>query len=377
MKILFTGSYEPDYNRNKIIIAGLKKLGHEVLQYPFKKKSQADKDLLRHKIAECDFVFMPAFTHREVSFVKKQVAIVEPSPKLKPLIFDPLVSRYMTKVHDYKLVSAFGISALRNFYRDKWSLKAADFVVTDTLAHLEYFHKTFGISKSKMAPLYIGNDFDEYYPLKPLAGETTANSNGFNSANIVSDRETVHGQNRTFKVGFYGGFIPLQGVGNILEAARVLRDHSDIVFEMIGSGFEFEKAKDFVREHNLTHVSMPGWVNQSELPNMINKFDVALGIFGETVKADLVIPNKIYHYAACAKPIVTKRSEAVSEIFTDGKDVMMIDTKPEAVAEAILKLKKDSSLRTRLGQAAHATIKNSYSETQVAEKLISYFKSIK
>jgi glycosyltransferase involved in cell wall biosynthesis len=354
MKILFTGSYEPDYNRNKIIIAGLKKLGHEVLQYPFKKKSQTDKDLLRQKIADCDFVFMPAFTHREVSFVKKQVGIVGPSPKLKPVIFDPLVSRYMTKVHDYKLVSAFGISALRNFYRDKWSLKAADFVVTDTLAHLEYFHKTFGIAKSKMAPLYIGNDFNEYYPATPKAHEADG----------------------IFKVGFYGGFIPLQGVGNILEAARLLRDHSDIVFELIGSGFEFEKAKEFVREHNLTRVSMPGWVNQAELPMMINKFDLALGIFGETVKADLVIPNKIYHYAACAKAIITKRSEAVGEIFTDGQDVLMIDTKPEAIAEAILKLKKDSSLCARLGQAAHATIKNSYSETQMAEKLISYFKAI-
>jgi glycosyltransferase involved in cell wall biosynthesis len=347
MKILFTGSYESDYNRNKIIIAGLKKLGHEVLHYPFKKKSDADINQLRLKIAEADFIYLPAFTHREVSFVKKQAAS-------KIVIFDPLVSRYMTKVHDYKLVSAFGISALRNFYRDKWSLKAADFVVTDTIAHLEYFHKTFGISKSKMAPLYIGNDFAEYYPAE----------HGIKTESI-------------FKVGFYGGFIPLQGVGNILEAARLLRDHSDIVFEMIGSGFEFEKAKEFVREHNLTHVSMPGWVNQAELPMMINKFDLALGIFGETVKADLVIPNKIYHYAACAKPIITKRSDAVGEIFTDGQDVMMIDTKPAAIAEAILKLKKDSSLRARLGQAAHTTIKNNYSETQVAEKLISYFMSIK
>ncbi|MEK6556210.1 MAG: glycosyltransferase [Bdellovibrionota bacterium] len=356
MKILFTGSYEPDYNRNKILIAGLKKLGHEVIEYPFKKKSQADRGLLKLRVSEADFVYLPSFTHREVGLVKGYTKAAG-----KKLIFDPLVSRYLTKVHDYKLVSAFGLSAWRNFYRDKWSLAAADFVVTDTKAHLEYFHQTFKVPREKMAPLYIGNNFDEYFPAARMEAE---------QAPVTS------GDSKVFKVGFYGGFIPLQGVGRILEAAKLLRDHTEIEFEMVGSGFEFEKAKEFVRNHGLVRISMPGWAKQTELPGYINGFDLALGIFGETAKADLVIPNKIYHYAACAKPILTKDNEALREVFTPGRDIITIGTSPQEIADAVLKLKANSSLRLQVGQAAYKLIQDQFNEVKVAEKLISYFKAL-
>src|SRR5688500_5123004 len=100
LKILFTGDYLPDYNRTAIIRAGLKKLGHDAIDCPFKKKNKTNKLMVARLAAEVDFIFMPSFTHREVGFVRKAVGS-------RLIIFDPLVSRYLTKVHDYKLVSPF------------------------------------------------------------------------------------------------------------------------------------------------------------------------------------------------------------------------------------------------------------------------------
>lgn len=341
LQILFTGDYLPDYNRTQIIRAGLKKLGHTVIDFPFKKKNKANRAQLIKLSAKADLVFLPSFTHQQVAFVRKHA-------QGKKIVFDPLISRYLTKVHDYKLVSPYSLSALRNYFRDKLSLQAADFVVTDTMAHLEYFHEKFKIPKDKMGVLYIGNNFEEFHPTQTPKTNTV------------------------FHVGFYGGFIPLQGTLTILQAALILKPFNDIKFELIGSGFEFEKAKDFVHQNSLTNVSLPGWVPVTELCERINKFDIALGIFGQTQKSELVIPNKIYHYGSCAKAILTRESPAISELFHNQVDLMTIAPNAKEIADNILRLKNDPDLRQKLGRNIHSKLSTQYNEVEVARKLLSY-----
>lgn len=346
MKFLFTGNFQPDYNRTDIIRVGLKKIGHQVVDFPFKKKSKAVAQQLHELSRVVDLVYMPSFTHKEVGFVKKTIPD-------KKIIFDPLISRYLTKVYDYQTLSPYGLGALINYYIDKWSMQAADFVVTDTEAHRNYFHSHFSIPLDKMSVLYIGNNFEEYFPENPLT------------------------LNKKFRVGFYGGFIPLQGVMVILESARRLSGHKDIEFELIGTGFEYAKAQAFVKEHDLTNVSMPGWIKNPALRERINQFDVALGIFGLTEKSSLVIPNKIYHYVACARPVITKDSTALREIFMDQEDMMMIAPNADALCNAIQKLKGLPEQARGMGLRAHALLKEKYSESHVAQKLIDIANSLR
>ncbi len=347
MKILFTGDYLPDYNRTQIIKVGLAKLGHTVVEYPFKKKRTEQRRKILELAVDCDFIFMPSFTHREVGFVRKTVGLN------KKIIFDPLISRYLTKVFDYELVWRWSLSALRNFWRDKLSMGYADFVVTDTQAHLEYFHKTFSVPKEKMAPLYIGNNFDEYYPSE--------------------NHKTDPGR---FMVGFYGGFLPLQGVMNILKAAEKLLPQTDIHFELVGSGFEFQKAQKYVEDHKLTNVSLPGWLKPPALRDHLQKLDLALGIFGETEKSNLVIPNKLYHYAACRLPTLTKDSPALREIFSHDEDLLLISCATDDIAQHILKLKQDGAKRRSLGESIHKKMRENYTETHVAARLMAIFEGI-
>jgi glycosyltransferase involved in cell wall biosynthesis len=339
MKFLFTGNYLPDYNRTLILKTGLQKLGHDIIEFPFAKKRAAVKSKLLELAPKVDVVFLPSFTQREVGFVRK----VLPGVKLA---YDPLISHYMTKIFDYKLASPWSLGALRSFYRDKWSQAAADLVFTDTEAHRQYFHKEFGTPLEKMVVLYIGNNFADFFPVK-MANRSPS---------------------KKFRVGFYGGFIPLQGVMKILGAAKLLKESGrgdDIEFDMVGNGFEYAKALAFIAEHKLTNVLTPGWVPYPQLRSVLTEFDVALGIFGDGPKTDLVIPNKIYHYAGCGLPIVTKNTPAVRELFTDNENLLLTDGTPESIM-----LKSDASLRERLGRGAFQTINSGYNEIKVAENFM-------
>jgi len=349
-RILFTGDYDPLYNRTLVITQGLAKLGVEVVHFPFPSKRRRVARRLAELGRGADFVFLPSFTHQQVAFVKRHL------PAL-PLIFDPLVSRYMTRVLDYRDVSRYSIRALHNWLKDKIALSRADLVVCDTLAHAAYFRDTYRIDAAKFRLVPVGVNTEQFRPLAPPRPPRKPGD--------------------PLLVGFYGGFIPLQGAQAIVDAARLLQPHTDIAFELVGTGFEYKGILRQLQRRPLERMALPGWVPQEDLNRYINAYDICLGIFGTGPKADLVVPNKVYHYAACAKPIVTKDSPAIREVFTDGADIALVAPRAEALAAAILALKNDPERCRRLGAAARNLMERDYNEVRIAERLLAAYRDLR
>jgi glycosyltransferase involved in cell wall biosynthesis len=342
MKILVVGKYNPEYNRTKILLDGLKKLANiEVKEMPFKKKKHLDLNALKKELDWCDIVYSPAFSHKYVRFIKRKTN--------KPLVFDPLISNYLTKVFDYKSVSRWSPRAYKNYLKDKLPFKAATLLISDTLAHKYYFHNTFGIPLEKIEVLPIGANVSDFSP-------------------------TLKQQTNIFKVGFYGGFIPLQGVLKIIEAAELLETDSSIQFHLIGTGFQYAEMKELVKFKELKNVVFEGWISYNDLSTHIDSYDVCLGIFGETPKAKLVIPNKIYHYAAMGKPIITMKTDAISEVFTDRKNILLTSNTPNEIKDAILSLKEDNQLKKKIGKNALQLIQHDMNEVKIAERFVAILK---
>ncbi|SFD11402.1 Glycosyltransferase involved in cell wall bisynthesis [Chitinophaga sp. CF118] len=339
MKILVAGKFDPAYNRTKIILDGLlAQPGVSLSFYNYKEKNKLHLPALRKACQQADVIFLPSFTHLNVPLIKWLSG--------KPVIFDPLISRYLTKVFDYKQVSKYSPRALKNFLKDKISMSMADLVLCDTQAHLQYFHKTIGIPLNKLQILPVGVNTDDF---KPSPGQRN---------------------NNVFIAGFYGGFIPLQGTKMIVETANYLRKHTDIHFRLIGNGFEYNTMKKLADDYQLTNISFPGWVDYNKLAEEVNAFDLCLGIFGETQKADVVIPNKIFHYASLKKAIITKDTPAIREIFEDGSDILLSENNAAAIAEKILLLKNDPALRTKIAANCYEKITTSYNHLAIGKKFL-------
>ncbi|WP_037320145.1 glycosyltransferase [Salegentibacter sp. Hel_I_6] len=345
--ILVTGvDIDPQYNRTLILLNGLKKLGFDVEVFNFSEFTPANADEIKRLSEKAYFTYVPSFGHKAVSFVKKNSAC--------DVVFDPLISKYMTNVKDYNLYGKISYEALRSKYRDQRSISKADFIIFDTRSHRDYFLEKYRLKKNKTGILYVGAN--------------TLDFSNSASHSVKSD---------TFRVGFLGHFIPLQGVLKILEAAKLLKQKTNIEFTLIGEGFEFKKAVDFANDHKLTNVKFEGKLPYTALDAHINSFDLCLGIFGDTFKSKVVIPNKIFNYASCSKPVLTLDSDAIREIFTHREDIYLCSGDAESISEAILKLKEDLDLREKIGENIGKLVSDNFNEVKTASTLVNLYQNFK
>lgn len=333
MKVLFTGNDDFKYNRTRILLNGLLETPEvEVIQYPLNKEGFSKTEFQKHA-EEADYIYIGAMRHSDVRPVRKMTST--------PIVFDPLISKYLTRTIDH----GKWWTAPEKYYRDWIAFRNCDVIMMDTQGDIDWIVNKYNLDPSNIFVLPIGVDTSIF---KPAPGEA----------------------NEKFTVGFHGGFIPLQGLDKIVETAQVLRNETDIHFDIVGAGSQYKKIRKLAEGYQLQNVQFRGWVNYDDINPIINAFDVCLGIFADSIKTDLVIPNKVYEYAALGKCIITKDTPAIKEVFTNGEDIQLTAATPEKMAEAILAMKEDQEKRTNIGKAAYELIVNGYDPLNIGRKFV-------
>lgn len=353
-KICFFGIYNKSYNRTKVIESGLVENGVSVTHCSVDPKNtpgvgkylkliQARRAL---KNEHFDAVFV-AYPGQTVVWLARILFF------RTPIIFDAFLSLYDSNVFDRKIYSRFHPRAWKDYTLDFTSVALADKVLLDTEKHIEYFVKTFHARKDKFIRVFIGADESVFYPREPKN---------------KSKKYTIH---------FHGSFIPLQGVEYIIGAADILKD-KDIQFRIIGSGQGFEKAKALVAEKRLEKVIyFEGWKLPEEVADYIAQSDICLGIFGNTDKAQRVIPNKLYECIAMKKPVITADTPAVQEIFRDGEDVLLCaGSSDRALAQAICRLKDDHALALRIASGGFNLFQSRLRPRILVKELVSVISAL-
>ncbi len=262
-----------------------------------------------------------------------------------PVLFDPFLSRYNTRVEDRGLFARRSVGALVASWQDWSSCASADYLVFDTHEHRRYF-------------------FDRYRLRGPSAVlEVAIDEDTFTAAGPLTPRRAG------LDVLFYGTYIPLHGIDVIVGAADRLRAHADIAFTLVGTGQERARTEARLAELGLRSVQLVESMPPVRLAERIRAADVCLGIFGATLKAANVVPNKLVQCAAMGKAIVTRRSDAVARYFDDG-DVSAVEPgSADALAERLVQLRDDADLRARLGHSARAAFERSFASTVLRRRL--------
>lgn len=339
MKICFFGIYDPSYSRNNIILSGIKKAGVDVVE------CKADwRDPRRYlKLWRSLRALKNQYDCVYVAYPSPVATIVARLASRKVIISDAFYSMYDAVVIDRKEIPFWHPRAIKLLLFDWLGVMLAHAVTVDTEEHKKYWSSWFGVNKNKIHALYLGFNDEIFYPMPAI-------------------------QKDYFLVHFHGYYIPVQGVGKIIEAARLCADNPKIRFRLVGSGQDSEKVRKLAEQYNLNNIEFIGRVSLAELNAYMAEADVVLGIFGDTPKANRAIPNKVYEGLAVGKPVITMDTPAMREIFSDS-EIVLVKNDPISIAQAILKLSDDKKLLEQLSKSGYEKVCQ-YKPMMIARSLI-------
>ena len=344
MKILYFGTYNPNYARNRVLIKGLKKNCIEVLECRSSSKGLLAFFDLFFKYLK----FLGKYDFMLVGFPGQEAMFLARFLTRKPIVFDAFTSHYGGYILDRQYYSPESFRSKYYRFLDKWSCKLADLVLLDTNAHIDFFVREFGLPREKFRRIFVGTDSDIFCP---------------RNAEKRDDKFLVH---------FHGHYIPLHGVKYIIEAAKIL-ENEDTLFNLIGKGQTFEEDRKLAEKFGLENISFIDSIPYYKLPDYIGQADVCLGIFGDSPKADLVIPNKVYEALAMGKPIITSDTPAARELLSDGVNVFLCQkTDAKRLAEKILFVRDNPVIAERVAQNGLKLFEEKLKEKNLGTELLEY-----
>lgn len=342
------GGYDPGYPRSAVILEGLRRLGVDVVDCTVSSRRKVVRryHALSRRFASLDrgfdVMYVPEFRHKDMP-----LASALARTRGVPVVFDPLVSRFDTRVRDRRDTGERGPQAWHNRNLDRLAMGLADVVIADTAQHAAYFARELAPPDTHVRVVPVGYDDTRFQALEARLDPA---------------------QNRIL---FYGSYLPLHGVDVIARAAVLLAGQDHFTFELIGGGQTQAGVRSILREARTRNVELVARVPESELPGRIAAAHVCLGIFGDTDKAGRVVPNKLFQCMAMGRPVVTADTPAVREFFRDGVDVVLVPAAdPAALAGAVRDLCADPARAARIGAAARARVEAEFSPVPIAQRFL-------
>ena len=246
LRVCYFGTYRANYNRNQIMIAGLRLAGVEVMEC----HASLWRGIEDRARAAGGGWLSPAFWGRVIKAYfqllrrYRQVGNYDVLVVGYPGILDVFLARLLTSLRRKPLVwdvllSVYEVACERGWQQTKpitvkllhWleasALRMPDLGLLDTPQYAEWFRQQYPHLRTPLQHVLIGADERFFAPPAAMAAPASAEE-------LV---EAAH-SGQACRVLYYGAYLPNHGIRIILEAARALLEHTHIRFEMIGQGIE-------------------------------------------------------------------------------------------------------------------------------------------
>jgi glycosyltransferase involved in cell wall biosynthesis len=265
------------------------------------------------------------------------VAAVVAKPRGQMMILDAFVPLHDTVVGDRAMVARRSAAARLLRAIEGLALRCADIVLVDTDQHGEFYANEYGIARDRFVTVLVGAE--------PLFG---AQPEPVELPGLTADVPVVL---------FYGQLIPLHGVRTILDAARLTRGDR-VHWLIVGRGQDEATLRAAMAEPDRANITWLPWVDYDQLPGVIARAQICLGIFGKSDKAARVIPNKVFQALACGKPVITRASPAMDPLAARFPHAIVTVPAgdPIALATAVRRVIEDIGAMTALPAADRARL---------------------
>jgi glycosyltransferase involved in cell wall biosynthesis len=170
-------------------------------------------------------------------------------------------------------------------------------------------------------------------------------------------------------VGNIAALVPHKGQKHLVEAAAlVVRRVPDARFVIAGEGELLESLEHQIKHLGLEkHVLLTGF--RPDVLSVLKAFDVF--VMSSVTEG---LGTSLLDAMACAKPIVATTAGGMPEVVEDGRTGILVPPRDhQAMADAIVRLLEDATLRQRMGEAGLSLVSAKFSsERMVLDTLQAY-----
>ena len=166
-----------------------------------------------------------------------------------------------------------------------------DHIATTSKTHLSYLQNTFKIPEAKLSVIFQG---------------------------VEAPRTFESHSSREFNVVYAGNMGVLQDTITLLRAAEELKE-TNIHWHIIGTGTEYKRCAELVREKNLDRVHLHGQQSISNLEAIMKASSIGIITAARGSEKEYPMPGKLQGYLAFGLPIVAAIEGEAAEFINDNE----------------------------------------------------------
>lgn len=300
-----------------------------------------------------DVIYARDGTGSLAGFIISKFSHVPLVVELNGIMSDPGEIKVWTR--GAKLLTSI-ISRLLMFSEKKIYTHASILFVCTSGLFKEYVQKTYGIPAKKVIPLSNATDPDLFKPIDK------------------SEAQKILGLDNKFHcVVFVGSFAPWHGLEYLVDAApHVIKIYPNARFLIVGDGPEKPAIVQKIIKLGIENAFIfTGRVPLESVPIYISVSDLCVSPFTGYLKNAIGrCPLKLFEYMACSRPVVSTNIPGWLDeyIIETGAGILIPPEDPQELANAIIRLLKDKTLREKMGHKGREAVVNKYNWVNIARQ---------
>ncbi|QKE28150.1 glycosyltransferase, family 1 [Arcobacter acticola] len=173
-----------------------------------------------------------------------------------------------------------------------------------------------------------------------------------------------------FIVGYVGSIGHSNSVMNLLKAANLLKENTDIYFLMVGDGPQLDELKKFVKEKKILNAKFFGKLEKKQAMYVLSQCNILY-----KGHPDIKLYNyglsavKLNEYMYSNKPIVHAVNLKNDSVVKSSCGLNILPENEEELKNAILKLKEDDILYDKCSNNGRQYVEENFMEDKIEEKL--------
>lgn len=206
-----------------------------------------------------------------------------------------------------------------------------------------------------------------------------------NGVDVEQQRPDLRSEKLRRELGWDGRYVVLYSgahgvanrLGQLVEAAELLRDTPNVLIATVGAGMELESLRQEVRERGLTNIVLHGPRPREEMPAINASADATAAVLQKNDTFRTVYPNKVFDAMACGRPIVLGIDGVARDLVERaGAGYYAEPENPEALAAAIRRLHADPAEAEAMGRRGRAYVSEHFDRQQLAVRYLAELESI-